>query len=177
MIHECRSTYRGSIITTRSTEEIKAESGSRRFSASYSIENGSRGGSGEQTFVDLVFDSMANAGNHALAQARRMVDSETRLMSEVKVGAIPQIIAPKRTRLRHMKFMHQGYNITALSVEMATTGKPKQYQAAFTLEGHAGDSMPGMPAGHRVFESHAKALRWARLDAKRFVVLIGKESP
>jgi hypothetical protein len=76
MIHECRSTYKDSVITTRSTEQDRSESGNRRFIASFSIEKSSREGSNAQTFIDFVFDSMANAGNHALAQARRMVDSE-----------------------------------------------------------------------------------------------------
>jgi hypothetical protein len=77
MTQECRSTYRGSIITTRSIEQVKSDSGHRRFSASFSIEKSSREGSSEQTFVDVVFDSIVNAANHALVQARRLIDSET----------------------------------------------------------------------------------------------------
>jgi hypothetical protein len=95
-------------------------------------------------------------------------------MSAFDSRAVPHFAAPRSPRLRQLAFMYEGYRVTALSIELASTAEPKRYQAGFTLEGNAGDSMPGLPAGHRVFESHIKALRWARLEAKRFIVMIGK---
>jgi hypothetical protein len=97
-------------------------------------------------------------------------------ITEVKADVNARLGTPKSPRLRQLQFMHEGYSVTTLSIELATTGHPKQYQAGFIVDGHAGDSMPGMPAGHRIFASHVKALRWARSDARRFIVLIDKET-
>ena len=71
-------------------------------------------------------------------------------------------------RTRYLRFIYLEYRVTALSVELATD-MFRQFQAAFTIEGHAEDSAGAMQPRTRAFDTHVNALRFARADAKRFI--------
>ena len=97
------------------------------------------------------------------------------------LNALNALNAPKASSnglVRQLQFMHQGYQVTALSMELATTGRAKHYQAGFTMTGHAGDLQLNQANEVKVFDTHVRALRYARLDAKRFIsALIGSKTP
>jgi hypothetical protein len=69
-----QTTYRGSVITTRSLEEDPIDRRYRRFRASFSIRDDQSGLVGQETFVPEVFDAHEHAVGHALNRAKREVD-------------------------------------------------------------------------------------------------------
>ena len=79
----------------------------------------------------------------------------------------PSALQP-RIRTRYARFMYQGYRVTAFSVEMASD-MFRQFQAAFTIEGHAEDAACSSKPDAYVFDTHNNALQYARADAKRFI--------
>ena len=79
----------------------------------------------------------------------------------------PSALKP-RIRTRYSRFMYQGYRVTAFSVELASD-MFRQFQAAFTIEGHAEDAACSTKPDAYVFDTHNNALRYARADAKRFI--------
>lgn len=81
-------------------------------------------------------------------------------------------VEPLAARVRHLRFKHQGFQVTVLSVELASVGASKRFQAGFTVEAHS-----DAPASHRtddrlVFDTHSNALRYGRTEAKRQIATI-----